>query len=201
MWYPHMLWTPRGTGACRVLFGGFYQLGGFIMGRFGSFLLGGVVGAGVALLFAPRNGEETRALVAEKADEYWGKGQTWYGEGKARVQEGVASVQPAINRTGDELHEKIDNARTLIAEQVAKNAAAARDVINDKMPVAAEKISQAADVVRGRIDDDTTLIKDKAATIKGGDAAVAEVVEAAEAPEKVEPVVVDPADSAAPAAN
>ncbi|MDR3037172.1 MAG: YtxH domain-containing protein [Coriobacteriales bacterium] len=168
------------------------------MGRFGSFLLGGIVGAGVALLFAPRNGEETRALVAEKADEYWGKGQTWYGEGKARVQEGVAGVQPAINRTGDELREKIDNARTLIAEQVAKNAAAARDVINDKMPVAAEKIGQAADVVRGRIDGAATLIKDKAAAIKGGDDAAVEVLEVAEAPEKVEPT---PVDSAAPVAS
>jgi gas vesicle protein len=135
------------------------------MGRLGSFLLGGVIGAGVALLFAPRTGEETRALVAEKADEYWGKGQTWYDQGKTRIQDSVAGVPPAVNKTGDELREKIDNARALIAEQVAKNAAAARDVINDKVPVAAEKINQAADIVRGHIDTAAGKLKNRATTI------------------------------------
>jgi gas vesicle protein len=163
------------------------------MGRFGSFLLGGVIGAGIALLFAPRTGEETRALVAEKADEYWGKGQTWYDQGKTRVQEGVAGVQPAINKTGDELRDKIDNARALIAEQVAKNAAAARDVINDRVPVAAEKINQAADVVRGHIDTAATKLRDRAAAIAGTDgvSTAAEAAEAAVAPEKIEPVTTE----------
>ena len=181
------------------------------MRKFGFFLIGGVVGAGVALLFAPRTGEETRALVADKADEYWGKGQNWYGESKARIQEGVAGVQPVITRTGDELREKIDNARTLIAEQVAKNAAAARDAINDKMPGAAEKLSHAADAVRGQIDNAATLLKDKAAAFKGGDAVVLEatdsadatvgdtaVVEVSDASDKVEPAIsgsVSPANS------
>jgi gas vesicle protein len=176
------------------------------MDRFGSFLLGGAIGAGIALLFAPRAGEETRALIAEKADEYWGKGQTWYDQGKARIQDGVAGVQPAINKTGDELRDKIDNARVLIAEQVAKNAAAARDAINDKVPVAAEKINQAADVVRGHIDTAATKIRDRAAAIAGQDGVgtAAEAAEAASAPEKVEPIAAEPvvvATSDAPAAG
>jgi gas vesicle protein len=159
------------------------------MGRFGSFLLGGAIGAGIALLLAPRSGEETRALVAEKADEYWGRGQTWYDQGKTRFQEGVAGVQPAINRTGDELRDKIDNARTLIAEQVAKNAAAARDVINDKVPVAAERITQTVDVVRGHIDSAASKLKSKTITAaeEDGVSTVAEAVASAAAPEKVEP--------------
>ncbi|MDR0350592.1 MAG: YtxH domain-containing protein, partial [Coriobacteriales bacterium] len=85
------------------------------MGRLGSFLLGGAIGAGVALLFAPRSGEETRALIAEKADECWGRGQAWYDQGKTRFQDSVASVPPTVTRTGDELRAKIDNARVLIA--------------------------------------------------------------------------------------
>jgi gas vesicle protein len=121
------------------------------------------------LLFAPRNGEETRALVAEKADEYWGRGQTWYSEGKTRIQDGVAAVATTTTKTGDELREKIESARTLIAEQVARNAAAARDLINDKVPVAAEKINQAADVVRGRIDSAATRIRDRATAIANED--------------------------------
>ena len=133
------------------------------MGRLGAFLLGGVVGAGVALFFAPRTGEETRALIADKADEYWGKGQVWTEKSKVYIQEGVASVQPTISKKGDELRQKIENARTLIAEQVAKNASAARDAINDKVPVAAEKLNQAADVVRGHIDNAAEKIKARGA--------------------------------------
>ncbi|MBN2100901.1 YtxH domain-containing protein [Candidatus Dojkabacteria bacterium] len=32
-------------------------------------VIGGVVGAGVALLFAPRSGEETRKIIKKKAEE------------------------------------------------------------------------------------------------------------------------------------
>jgi gas vesicle protein len=169
------------------------------MGRFGSFLLGGAIGAGIALLFAPRAGEDTRALIAEKADEYWGKGQTWYDQGKTRIQDGVAGVQPAVNKTGDELREKIDNARVLIAEQVAKNAAAARDVINDKVPVAAEKITQAADIVRGHIDTAADKLKSKATAIAEEDG----VSTATAAPEVTAPDngEADSSDTPAPAVS
>jgi gas vesicle protein len=163
------------------------------MGRFGSFLLGGAIGAGIALLFAPRTGEETRALVAEKADEYWGKGQDLYGQSKTRIQDGVAGVQPSVNKTGDELREKIDNARVLIAEQVAKNAAAARDAINEKVPVAAEKINSAADVVRGHIDAALSDLKDRVAGSVGDDSASDD---AKSAPEKIEPDLPDGAYTA-----
>jgi gas vesicle protein len=162
------------------------------MGRFGSFLLGGAIGAGIALLFAPRTGEETRALVAEKADEYWGKGQDLYGQGKTRIQDSVAGVQPAINRTGDELREKIDNARVLIAEQVAKNAAAARDAINEKAPIAAERINQIADVVRGHIDTAAGKPKSKAVAIAEEDGVSGA---AGSAPEKIEPDSSDKSDA------
>ena len=169
--------------------------------QYGCFLLGGVVGAGIALLFAPRPGEETRALIAEKADEYWGKGQTWYDQGKSYVRESVAEVQPSINKKSDELRQKIDNARTLIAEQVAKNAAAARDTINEKVPVAAEKFNQAADVVRGRIDQASDVVKSRFSHAgeeagAGLESAVA-VVEAAEAPQAA--VLVEAPDKIEPA--
>jgi gas vesicle protein len=174
------------------------------VGRLVSFLLGGAVGAGLALLFAPRSGEETRALVAEKTDEYWGKGQVWYDQGKTRVQESVAGVQPAINQKSDELREKIENARTLIAEQVAKNAAAARDVINEKVPVAGEKINQAVDVVKGRIDSAAEQLKNRTAVIAAEDASnpVAPLDgAAAEKPEPAAPVAAPVAPEAAPQAQ
>ncbi|MCL2757479.1 MAG: YtxH domain-containing protein [Coriobacteriia bacterium] len=111
----------------------------------GSFLLGGAIGATVALLFAPRSGSETRALVADKVEEAWGQGQLY-------TKNAYAKIQPVISQKNDELREKIENARAAIAEQVAKNAAAACNAINEKVPVASEKITQAVDVVKGKID-------------------------------------------------
>ena len=39
------------------------------MGRFGTLLLGGVIGAGIALLATPRTGAENRALIADSLNE------------------------------------------------------------------------------------------------------------------------------------
>ena len=132
------------------------------MGRMTSFLFGGAVGLVAGLLFAPRPGEETRALVADKVDEYWGKGQDFYTKGVTRVQTGVADIKPQVTQKGDELRDKIENARNLIADQVAKNAATAREVINDKIPVAAEKVSAAVDVARTQIDNAASVLLGRA---------------------------------------
>ncbi|MCL1891156.1 MAG: YtxH domain-containing protein [Coriobacteriia bacterium] len=132
----------------------------------GSLIVGGAIGAALALLYAPRRGDETRAIVADKVDEIWGQGQEFYSQGYTKIQEGITAAQPVIDKVqegihaaqpviakkNDELREKIESARSVIADQVAKNAAAARDTINDKVPVASEKINQAVDVVKGQID-------------------------------------------------
>ena len=39
------------------------------MGRFATFLVGGLVGAGIALLTTPRTGEENRALINDTLNE------------------------------------------------------------------------------------------------------------------------------------
>ena len=46
------------------------------MARFGYFILGGIVGAIGALFMAPRSGEETRAIVADKATSIASDAQT-----------------------------------------------------------------------------------------------------------------------------
>ena len=132
--------------------------------RLGWFVFGGAVGAVIALLYAPRSGEETRAIVADKAADLLGQGQTIYVQGRTKIKEGIAAAQPVISKKSDELREKIENARTVIAEQVVKNAAVARDVISEKIPVAGEKIHQAVDVVKGQIDAAATKLRETAAS-------------------------------------
>jgi len=50
-----------------------------------SFLLGGVVGAGLALLVAPQSGEETRRKIKELADDIKEKTNEYINEAKDKV--------------------------------------------------------------------------------------------------------------------
>ncbi len=97
----------------------------------GGFIVGGIVGAVAGILYAPRSGAETRALLADKVDEYWGEGRDLYERGVQNMNDRAADFVPAAAMKSDELREKIDAARERIATQVAKNAAAACDTMAD----------------------------------------------------------------------
>lgn len=142
-------------------------------GRFLTFMVGGVIGAGVALLFAPRSGTETRAMLTDKAEELWGEGSERVAQGYEHVKAEAANVQSQAVRANDELRVKIENARSAIAEQVAKNAQNARDTINAQVPVTGEKIDQAVDVVKGQIDNAASKLKTATADMASKDAAAA----------------------------
>jgi gas vesicle protein len=153
----------------------------------GSFIFGGLLGAGLALLYAPHTGTENRAVVADKVNALWGESKEAVSHGRTYVANGVAHVRENGIK-GDELREKIENARSVIAEQVAKNAAAAREAVGNKIPVAAERISQAATTVKGQISNAASNVANK---VHGN--AATEAAPAAEA-------TAQPAAQAAPAA-
>ncbi len=60
-----------------------------------SALAGAVVGAGIALLFAPASGKETRAKIADKI-----------GDAKDATKDALASARDAVVEKGDELLKK-----------------------------------------------------------------------------------------------
>ena len=123
------------------------------MGKIKSFLIGAVLGSVAALLFAPKTGEQTRALVTEKANAVaseakdFGAGmpgtaqeilktaqdrgaeliKTAQGKGQ-EIASGAASKAPAAAQPDDDLREKIEAARKRIAAQVAENAEASKAV-------------------------------------------------------------------------
>jgi len=54
-----------------------------------SFLLGGLVGAGFALLLAPQSGRETRHRIREFSDDVREKAKGYVGEVKGKVASGI----------------------------------------------------------------------------------------------------------------
>jgi gas vesicle protein len=102
-----------------------------------AFLLGGIVGAVLGLLFSPRSGRENREFVAAKAQEYWGEGKEFYETSRARVAEET-----------DELRVKIDEARGRLREQVDSVSRQAREKVHEVTPAAKEGVSRAAESVK-----------------------------------------------------
>ena len=61
-----------------------------------SFFLGGVIGAGVALLLAPRAGSETRAQILELAEDVKGRTGGYYGQVKNRAGDYFEQVKDSV---------------------------------------------------------------------------------------------------------
>ena len=122
------------------------------MGRISSFVTGAALGVIAALLLAPQTGEQTRALVAEKANAVTGEAKD-FGAGfpasaqdaiksaqekAASLTKGAASAAPAASVADDELREKIEAARQRIAAQVAANAEATKAAAEEVQEAVAE---------------------------------------------------------------
>lgn len=94
-----------------------HEQGGFSSGSIVlSFLLGGMVGAGLALLLAPQSGQETRKKIKELAEDVKEKAYEYTGTAKERVKSTVekgkeffeekkAAIASAIE-AGKEAYEK-----------------------------------------------------------------------------------------------
>lgn len=56
------------------------------MSKIGPFVLGGLLGAAIGVLYAPRTGDQTRALLAEKVGAVWGEAKDFGASVKADPQ-------------------------------------------------------------------------------------------------------------------
>lgn len=55
-------------------------------------ILGALIGASLAILFAPKSGEETRKIIKNKAKEYFDKGKEVIEDKKEDAKEAVKKV-------------------------------------------------------------------------------------------------------------
>jgi len=86
------------------------EFGAFLVG----FIVGGLTGAVVALLFAPQSGEETRALIKDKSIELRDKAQVSAEEALARAEELAADAR----QRADELTKEARARATELASEV-----------------------------------------------------------------------------------
>lgn len=85
--------------------------------KFVYFLIGGFVGAAVALLFAPKTGQETRNLIGEKYRE--GSDQI-----TRKVREGRDAVTERSREVFDKVTQGVDRGKETLARQKEQLTAA-----------------------------------------------------------------------------
>lgn len=119
---------------------------------FGAFVFGGLLGAIAALLFAPRSGAETREMLAERANEYWGQAGELYTTGVEKVTEAVDVGTVTANEKGEQLKAKIDEARARLQEQVAKSAETAKGKVAESTPAVKDAVDKAAAGTKSGVD-------------------------------------------------
>ncbi len=78
------------------------EFGAFLVG----FIVGGLSGAIVALLFAPQSGEETRAFIKDKSIELRDKAQMTAEEALARAEAAAAEARARADELAKELRER-----------------------------------------------------------------------------------------------
>lgn len=150
------------------------------MGRFATFIIGGVVGTVAGLLLAPAKGSDTRKQVVEAVQDNVpqanqlqmqldgiidnaakasttvintaiDKGTEVKRSVTARAQQ-VAPAAEQVADANDELRAKIDAARERIAMQVAKNAEALQDAAVDKIPAVVDAAAGVGAAVSGAVE-------------------------------------------------
>lgn len=149
--------------------------------KLGAFVVGGLVGAAVALLYAPRTGVETRALVTEKMNTAWGGAQDFGAQAQVNAQQ---AYQTAVER-GQVVAQDV----AARGQSVAQNVAARGQEIYGQ---AQARVQEAAGAVRPVITDKNDQLREKIETARQRIAAqVARNAE--EAVEAADPAAVDPA--------
>jgi gas vesicle protein len=101
------------------------------MNRMGATLLGMILGAGAALLLAPRSGPETRRRLRDQAD-------TLRTDAQGRLEEGRMRVTELIRSTQDRAHEVIDRSQQVLPEALSRG----RRVVDETAETAQQAVSE-----------------------------------------------------------
>ncbi len=85
-------------------------------GGMGSFLVGALVGAGLALLFAPQTGAETQEEIRERAKKLRGVAEERIKEAQQALELRLESVREELHERVDQIKEAVDSGRQAAVE-------------------------------------------------------------------------------------
>lgn len=97
------------------------EFGAFLVG----FVVGGLTGAVVALLFAPQSGEETRALIRDKSIELRDKAQMTAEEAYARAEQAAKEARARAEELAKEARMRAEQ----LANEVKERGKSAIDAV------------------------------------------------------------------------
>ena len=83
-----------------------------------AFVLGGVVGAGIALLTAPQSGRETRDKIRDLADETRRKTAEYAGQAKDAVSSYAGQAKDKVSSAFEQGKHYVDDKKTLISTAI-----------------------------------------------------------------------------------
>lgn len=99
-------------------------------GGVGVFLLGAALGAGLALLFAPQSGDETRAQVRRSARRVKRSARKMAESGRERVEEIAKSGREKVEDIAKSGKAAARDARDAIEERLARHRAARAESVD-----------------------------------------------------------------------
>ena len=85
-------------------------------GGAGSFILGALVGAGLALLFAPKTGEETQEELRERARQLRSAAEERVKEAQRQLEERLDEAREGVSQRYDEVVEAVEAGRSAAAD-------------------------------------------------------------------------------------
>ena len=89
-----------------------------------GFLVGGIVGAATALLFAPRSGEETRAEIRNKAVELRDRTTETVNDTVAQARSRAQEIKNSVSEKAEELKQR---GKHVVGQQLDRVSQAAED--------------------------------------------------------------------------
>jgi gas vesicle protein len=115
-------------------------------GGLGTFILGAALGAGVALLFAPKSGEETQREIKERAIKFRDAAED-------RVREAQRQVEERMEQARVELMARVDAVRDAVDQ--------GRDAAREARGELEEKLERSKAAYRAGVDAARKTAKDK----------------------------------------
>jgi gas vesicle protein len=101
---------------------------------FAGLVIGGLVGAALALLWAPQSGEETRAQIRDKSLEF-----------KDRAEEGVLEARQRAQAQIAQLQEQVTNLQGQMAGLQEKGKQTASDAISRSKETVSQALNRGKD--------------------------------------------------------